>query len=152
MVAAAAASSGSHHSGGMVGAAAAARAREAGFTRKGAVRSALRNHVFQFLRPLEHRNLPGTYRDGLAGARVAGDARLAILYPKGAEPADLDVVTVGERARDRVQERVDGLGHVFLGEARALRDLIHDIRFGHLHLLLGLVGPCAGWAQRPVTS
>src|SRR6266581_4303675 len=39
------------------------------------------------------------------------------------------------RARHGVQERLDRLGHVLLGQPRPLGNLIHDIGLGHLPLL-----------------
>src|SRR5260221_980330 len=96
----------------------------------------LRHHVLEFLRHLEDGHAPRGNGHGFAGARIARDARLAILDPERTEAADLDVVAIRKRLRHRIQEAVDRLGDVLLGEPRTLGDLVHEIGLGH-HILLG---------------
>src|SRR5262249_34617904 len=96
----------------------------------------------ELFRDLEDRDLPRRHRNRFTGAWVAGDAGLAVLHAEGAEATDLDVVAARERAGHRVQKRVHRLGDVLLRQTGALRNLVHDIGFGHLT-------PPAGPTGRP---
>src|SRR5262249_12288872 len=49
-----------------------------------------------------------------------------------AEPANLDVVPVRERATHRVEEAIHSIRNVFLREPRTFRDLVDDVGLGHV--------------------
>src|SRR5436190_6712381 len=113
--------------------------------RPGPAASALGHHVLQLFRDLEHRDLARRHRNRFSRAGVTSDPGLAVLHAERAEAADLDVMAALKRTRHGVEERVHRLGDVLLGQARSLRNLVHDIRLRHLDLL-------TGWLHEPTTE
>ena len=95
----------------------------------------IRDQRAQLLAGLEDRNRPRGHFDRLAGARIPRHTRFPSPDLEGAESTHLDVVLLFERALDRVEERVDNAGTVFLGNhgPRCAGD-----RGGHLFDEIGL--------------
>src|SRR5688572_28116015 len=96
----------------------------------GKSRSGLRDQLLQLFRYLEDGYLARRDIDRVARAGVARHPRLSILHLERAESADLDVLAGAQGLANRTQELINRVGHILLGEARLLGDLVHDIRLG----------------------
>src|SRR5215475_12963102 len=97
-------------------------------------------HEFaQALANLEERHPLLWHVDGRAGLGIAALARVAIPDPEAAEAAQLDLVALGERIGDVVEDRVDDGLRLLLGEVGELGDLVDQIGFRHRPLRSGPV-------------
>src|ERR1700730_2805619 len=84
--------------------------------RGGGVGSALVDALAQLLAGAEEDSALGLHRDDLARLRVAAVVTLVVLDVKGAEAADFDVVALTKRSLHRVEDRLDGLLRLLLGQ------------------------------------
>src|SRR5215470_3334088 len=72
--------------------------------------------------------------DGAAGLRIASLARIPVANTEAAEATKLDLVALGQRVSDVVEDRVDdGLG-LFFRQVGELGDLVDQLGFCHLAL------------------
>src|ERR1700738_2253397 len=84
--------------------------------RGGGVGGALVDALAQLLAGAEEDSAFGLHRDDLARLRVAAVVTLVVLDVEGAKAADLDVVALTERSLHRVEDRLDGLLRLLLGQ------------------------------------
>src|SRR5688572_5537998 len=65
--------------------------------------------------------------DRLAGRRVAAGARGALADGEAAEARDLHPLALAQRARDRVDRRLEGVGRLAPGQPRAVHNIVDDV-------------------------
>ena len=88
--------------------------------------------LFHFLAGLERDDVLGRDIHLLAGARVAGLARLAALDLEDAEVAQLDTPVAEQRLDDGVEGFLDDFLGFQLRQAKLFGNLFDDLFFGHL--------------------
>src|SRR5262245_30818194 len=69
--------------------------------------------------------------DGAAGLGVAALAGIAMANAEAAEAPQLDLVPLGERVGDVVEDRVDDRLRLLLRQVRYLRDFVDQLGFRH---------------------
>src|SRR5690606_9388861 len=101
----------------------------------------LRHLDAQILRRLEDRHRTRRHLDRVTRTGVAGHARAPLAYFEGTEPADLDVLVVGHRILDGIEQAVPHPRTVLLADPRAdgLGYLLDEVGFRHLCPPLGVV-------------
>src|SRR4051794_4491957 len=86
----------------------------------------------QLLAGLEERDLLLGDLDAVAGTRIAADPRVAPLYRKGAEPAQLDPVAARQGRRDLLKDRGDDRLDIALIKMRVgFRQLLNELGLCH---------------------
>src|SRR5678815_1790979 len=89
------------------------------------------HELSQALAHLEERHTLLGYVDARSRLGIPPLARVAVADTEAAEAAQLDLVALGERVGDVVEDRVDDRLRLLLGEVGELGDLVDQIGFRH---------------------
>src|SRR5579872_5440762 len=89
-------------------------------------------HVLKFFAGLKVGDLLGWNVDTGSGLRIPPDAGLPLARTEAAETADLDLVASAQGLYDAVEDGLDDDLGLFAGHLHYARDLLNQIRFGHV--------------------
>src|SRR5438128_8135205 len=87
--------------------------------------------VLQDLRGPERQHAPSGDFDLLSRLRIAANARLLLAHDEVAEPGELDLFAALQRVLQRVENHLDDLGGLLLGETDLAANAVDDVRLCH---------------------
>src|SRR5690242_11412138 len=94
------------------------------------------HHILKFFAGFEVGNLLGWDVDTGSGLRISSYAGLPLARAEAAEAADLDFVAAAQGLHDAVEDGLDDDLRLFAGHFDYARDLLNQIRLGHVHASL----------------